>query len=193
MKIVGLTGGIGSGKTKVADMFSSFGVPVFNADESAKSQYKNPEVLHQLTVILNTDTILDINGELNKTELASIIFNDEKKRALVNELIHPLVKKDFDQWKKSFDIPYCIREAAILIESGSYKDCDKIIVVTADIHQRIERVMLRDKTSKEMVEKRIKAQMSDEERITYADFIIENNGDIKELYASVLKIHEELL
>lgn len=193
MKIVGLTGGIGSGKTLVADIFSSFGIPVFNADESAKSQYNHPDILRQLTQLLNTDMILNADGGLNKQTLASIIFNDEVKRKKVNDLIHPLVKKDFDDWKSAFDLPYCIREAAILIESGSYKDCDVIVVVTADLEKRIQRVMQRDKISQEHVEKRIQAQMSDEERIKFAHYVIVNNGTIKELYPEVLKVHEQLL
>jgi len=193
MKIVGLTGGIGSGKSLVADILSSFGVPVFNADESAKSQYKNPDVLQQLTSLLNTSDVINASGELNKQVLASIIFNDDKKRALVNELIHPLVKADFDKWKAEFNLPYCIREAAILIESGSYKDCDAIIVVTADVEKRIERVMQRDEVLREDVEKRIKAQMSDEDRVKFAHYIIENNGTVRDLYPVILKLHEQLL
>jgi dephospho-CoA kinase len=193
MKIVGLTGGIGSGKSVVADMLSSFGIPVFNADASAKSQYKDPKVIEQVAELVGSNDFINEDGELNKQKLAAIIFNDPVKRQMVNDLIHPLVKKHFDQWKNQFDLPYCIREAAILIESGSYKDCDEIIVVTSTIENRIERVVQRDHTSPEEVEKRIKAQMSEEERLTYANYIIHNDGTLRELYPEVLKVHEQLL
>src|SRR5688572_17993288 len=193
MKIIGLTGGIGSGKSAVADIFASFGVPVFNADQSAKSQYNDPVLVGQVSEVLGTTEFLEANGELNKQKLAAIIFNDPVKRQKLNDLIHPLVKKDFDEWKKNFDLPYCIREAAILIESGSYKDCDEIIVVTCSMENRIQRVMQRDQVTRESVEKRIKAQMPEEERLKYANYIIRNDGTLKDLYPEVLKIHEQLL
>jgi dephospho-CoA kinase len=193
LKTIGLTGGIGSGKTAVADMFSSFGVPVFNADDSAKEQYKKKEVLEQVIQLLGTREILDSEGQLIRSKLAAIIFNDPVQLNHINELIHPLVKKEFEKWRSGFDLPYCIREAAILIESGSYKDCDQIIVVISEMEARIKRVMERDGASRQEVEKRIRAQMSDEERLKYAQFIIQNNGSLADLYAQVLKIHEQLL
>ena len=192
MKIIGLTGGIGSGKTTVSNIFSSLGVPVFNADYEAKQLYKRPEVIGRVIEILKDKNIVDVNGEIIKSKIAAIIFNDSGKRDALNNLLHPMVKKRFIEWQSAHDFNYCLREAAILIESGAHLDCDKIIVVTSSLQNRIERVMQRDGETKEEVEKRILAQMKDEERVKFADFVIENNSTPESLYEKVLKIHQQL-
>lgn len=193
MKIIGLTGGIGSGKTTVANIFSSLGVPVFNADYEAKELYKNPDIIRKTIEILGNKDIIDSNGEIIKSQISAIIFTDPLKRTALNNLIHPLVKKRFSEWISQNPFNYCIREAAILIESDAHRDCDKIIVVTSPLKDRVERVMQRDGDAKNEVEKRILTQMKDEERIKFADFIIENDKTPEYLHEQVLKIHQQLL
>ena len=192
MKIVGLTGGIGTGKTTVAKLFNKFGVPVFYADTEAKYLYNDPEVVSEVAKLLNAPQIINPDGTLNKESLARIIFNDAEKRNTLNQFIHPLVKNKFDEWLNQNPASYCIREAAILIESGSYKDCNEIIVVTSPLETRIDRVMKRDQLDRTDVEKRILAQLSDEERIKYASFIIHNNGTEEDLSEQVKLIHSKL-
>lgn len=193
MKIVGLTGGIGSGKTTVSKIFSSLGVPVFYADIEAKELYNNKEVIAKTKAILGEENILDKKGSLIRAKVASIIFKDEKKRDALNNFLHPLVKKRFDEWLSKQHYSYCIREAAILIESGSYKDCNKIIVVSCPMEIRINRVMQRDGISKQEVEKRMVAQMKEEDRLKYADFVIINDKNEEDIYNEVLKIHHQLI
>lgn len=193
MKIVGLTGGIGSGKTTISNVFASLGVPVFNADYEAKKFYGSTEVVEKAKNILGEENILDEHGHLIRSKVASIIFKDEEKRKALNDFLHPLVKKRFDEWASNQHYSYCIREAAILIESGSYKSCDKIIVVCCPIEIRIDRVMQRDGISKEEVEKRIQAQMKEEDRIKHADFVIVNDRKEEDIHLEVLNIHHQLI
>lgn len=192
MKIIGLTGGIGSGKTTVSKIFASLGVPVFFADDEAKKLYEDPEVIEQAKSVLQSNDIVDDKGKIIRQKIATIIFNDEKKRSALNQLLHPLVKKRFDEWMSAQSFSYCIREAAILIESGSYKDCDEIIVVASSMEKRINRVMERDGVKREDVEKRINSQITDDERMKYANFVIQNNSTTEDLYDQVLKIHQQL-
>lgn len=189
MKIVGLTGGIGSGKSTVAAIFEELGVPVFYADVVAKELYNDPNILAQVAEILEAP---DLANRFDKARMASIIFNDEAKRKKINAFIHPLVKLRFNDWMKNQSGAYCLREAAILIESGSYRDCDAVIVVACSVDKRIARVMQRDNLPKTEVENRIKAQMPDEERMQYAQFIIRNDGDQADLKQQVFNIHIQL-
>lgn len=192
MKIIGLTGGIGSGKSTVSKCFEELGIPVFYADTVAKNLYKSKEVVEAVKKILKVDKIVDDQGNLDRAMIARTIFNDNDKLIKINELLHPLVKEEFYKWIALQQAPFCIREAAILIESGSYKDCDAIIVVVADLEQRIRRVMSRDGLEKKQVEDRISKQLSDEQRLTYADFIIDNNGTPDSLMNQVKKIYDQL-
>ena len=172
-KIIGLTGGIGSGKTTIAKYFQSFGIPVYIADDEAKNIMQSSEII---AAIKNTfgEAIFE-HGTLNREKLANIVFNKPEKLELLNNIVHPAVKKHFEHWllqyKKSH---YVIYEAAILFESGGYKNCDFIITVTAPTDTRIQRVVERDKTTRELVLKRINAQWTDEKRISKSDFVIEN-------------------
>ncbi len=193
MKIVGLTGGIGSGKTTVSKCFEQLGIPVFYADTVAKYLYNSPQVVEQIKMILEVDNIHLENGELDRALIASIIFKDRKKLERVNGLLHPLVKEEFFKWMNEQNSPYCIREAAILIESGSYKDCDSIIVVTANMETRIQRVMQRDGVEEVEVRNRIMKQLSDEERAKYANYTIMNNGTVDDIEQQVNEIHKKLL
>jgi dephospho-CoA kinase len=193
MKIVGLTGGIGSGKTTVSKIFETLHIPVFYADDEAKKLYHSEEVLNNISYLVE-ENIQDTEGRLNRKKLASILFTDPEKLKKVNAYIHPMVKNVFEDWISNFssESMYVIREAAILIESGSYKDCDAIILVTAPEELRIERVMNRDGVNKEDVIERIRNQMSEEEKEKYADFIINNDGE-NPLIQQVLKIHHQLI
>lgn len=185
-KIIGLTGGIGSGKTSIAKYFEQKGIPVYIADDRAKMVSSKPEVVKKIITAFGNE-ILDNNKSISKEKLSNIVFTDKKKLQLLNSIIHPEVKKDFIGWVKMQNKPFVIKEAAILFESGSYKDCDLIITITAPIEERIKRVMLRDNISREKVLDRISNQWSDEERIKKSDFIIENTS-LTAAYEQVNKI-----
>lgn len=192
MKIVGLTGGIGSGKTSVCKAFEKRNVPVFYADDEAKKLYLDPVILKDLCEITG-QYILDKNGHLDKPLFSSIIFSNKEILEKVNAYVHPKVKEQFSTWYSQQNAPFCIREAAILIESGSYKDCDKIILVTAPLEERIQRVVKRDHTSYDAVKKRIENQLSEEEKKKFADYILENvditllDNKVNELYHQLLR------
>lgn len=172
-KIIGLTGGIGSGKTTIANYFREAGVPVYIADDEAKKITQTPEILDEIKKAFG-DSIFD-NSILNREKLSQIVFSDPEKLKLLNSIIHPAVRKHFENWiLKHENAPFVIYEAAILFESGSYKNCDSIITVTAPIETRIKRVIQRDNTTRELVLKRINAQWNDEQRISKSDFVIEN-------------------
>ncbi len=193
MKIIGLTGGIGSGKSTVSRIFEVLNVPVFYADDEAKALYESKLVIQAVTKLLGKE-ILNAEGKIDRKKMASLIFEDSEKLLQIQQLIHPLVKQRFKEWMDTYqkEALYCIREAAILIESGAYKDCDKIIVVTAPEEIRIQRVMKRDNISKQEVMSRIAHQMKDSERLKYADFIINNDGK-HPLIRQVIQIHHQLL
>jgi dephospho-CoA kinase len=188
-KIIGLTGGIGSGKTMIAKHLLSLGIPVYIADDESKKLMKTDEVEYSLRNEFG-DNIFD-DKVLNKEKLAQLVFNNPDKLEKLNAIIHPLVNKHFDNWVKSHkNSPFVIKEAAILFESGSYKYCDAIITVTAPIEIRIQRVLERDKTDRESILKRIQNQWTDEERIAKSDFVIHNtslNQSLKEIN-EILKI-----
>lgn len=189
---VGLTGGIGSGKTFISNIFTNIGVKVYNADNSAKVlMMSNTELINKLIQEFGKD--IYINGELNKKLLSSIIFNDEEKLKKVNSIVHPFVFADFAKWISNFkNQPYVIHEAAILFESGYNKQMDKTIAVIADKLIRINRIVERDKTTKAEVLARINNQVDDGDRIKLSDYIIYNNGN-ELLLPQVLQIHNQLL
>jgi len=172
-KIIGLTGGIGSGKTTVAKEFASQGIPVYITDQEAKNLMQSDSVLNQIKAEFG-DTIFD-NGVLIREKLSEIVFNNAERLAKLNSIVHPAVKKHFKQWLLEHqDSPFVIYESAILFESGSYKECDFVINVVTPLEIRIERVMARDKTTREKVLERVKNQLKDEEKSSKSDFIIEN-------------------
>lgn len=193
MKIVGLTGGIGSGKSTVCKIFEVLNVPVFYADQEAKALYESSQVIEAITNILGK-YILNTEGKIDRKKMAASVFEDSEKLLQIQQLIHPLVKKRFEEWSELFqkEALYCIREAAILIESGAYKDCDKIIVVTAPEKLRIQRVIKRENCSEQEVKSRMAHQMREEERLKYADFVINNDGH-HPLIRQVIQIHHQIL
>ncbi|MFN8275655.1 MAG: dephospho-CoA kinase [Flavobacteriaceae bacterium] len=172
-KIIGLTGGIGSGKTTVAKQFTEAGIPVYIADEEAKKILYQPEIISQIEATFG-DSVLEDN-QISRAKLAQVVFNHPEKLALLNSIIHPAVKKHFQQWLNEHQaFPFVVREAAILFESGTYHDCDFIISVIAPVEERISRVMQRDQVDKTAVLARINNQWTDEQRIAKSDFVIEN-------------------
>jgi len=178
---VGLTGGIGSGKTTIANLFAlHFSIPIYIADTKAKELVANNKQLQQEIVALLGEEAF-VEGRYNTAFVAQEVFSNKEKLDKLNAIIHPYVQQDFLQWKQFQQAPYVIKEAAILFESGSYRDCDFIIMVTAPLEERIKRVMLRDKIDRETVEKRIKNQWNDEKKIELSTFVIENREIDKNL------------
>ncbi len=188
-KIIGLTGGIGSGKTTIANQFSASGIPVYIADDEARKMMQSNEIRAKIKEKFG-NSIFD-GAILNRNKLAQIVFDNPEKLKLLNEIIHPAVKKHFDSWVLNYkNAPFIIYEAAILFESGNYKNCDLIITVIAPLESRIQRVIQRDNSTREMVLKRINRQWNDEQRISKSDFVIENvNPEItKSKVEEILKI-----
>lgn len=174
-KIIGLTGGIGSGKTTIASHFMAAGIPVYIADDEAREIMQSEEIVEEIRKTFGSEIFE--NDILNREKLAQIVFNNPEKLKLLNAIIHPAVKKHFRNWiVKHKNLPFIIYEAAILFESGSYRDCDKIITVTAPMESRIQRVIKRDNTTREQVLKRINAQWADNQRTAKSDFVIENSS-----------------
>jgi len=188
-KVIGLTGGIGSGKTTIANYFATMGIPVYIADDGARRVMQSDVILKEVKAVFG-QYIFD-GKVLNRAKLAQIVFNDKERLAKLNAIVHPAVKRDFELWMqehKNFD--YVIYEAAILFESGRYKECDIIITVTAPEEVRIKRVIERDKTTREQVLSRMKMQWDDEKRISMSNFVINNNNlkIAKEEVVKILKI-----
>lgn len=174
--IVGITGGIGSGKTFICNKFKDLGVPVYYADIRAKYLMENNDNLKQ-KLIEHFGKEVYSNNKINKAFLADRIFNNKEELRFINSIVHPAVEKDLELWKEANkDHQYLIKEAALLFENDSYKKLDKTILVHAPRNERILRVMRRDNTTKKKVVSRIKNQMSDLDKMTNADFIINNNG-----------------
>ncbi len=172
-KIIGLTGGIGSGKTTIANYFRAAGIPVYIADDEARKIMESPEIIAEIKNVFG-NTIFE-NDILIRSKLAEIVFDNPEKLQKLNAIIHPSVKKHFSEWILNYkSAPFVIYEAAILFESGSYKNCDFIITVTAPVESRVERVVQRDKTTSKNVLKRIAMQWNDEQRFSKSDFVIEN-------------------
>lgn len=172
-KIIGLTGGIGSGKTMVANYIKSLGIPVYIADDEAKKIMTTAKILKTISKEFGNEVI--DNGKLNRNILSQIVFNNPEKLHKLNSIIHPEVKKHFDAWvEKNKKHPLLFKEAAILFESGSYKFCDKIITITAPIETRLKRVIEREKTDRNSVLIRMQNQWTDEHRIAKSDYVIQN-------------------
>ena len=191
---LGLTGGIGSGKTTVANIFIELGVPVFFADDEAKKFLFDKEVKSKL-VRLFGNQILGLEGEINKVELAKIVFSNTNELKKLNALIHPLLMKEFELWvneKQTEKYPIVVLEAAILYEAGFEKFVNKTLTVSANIDDRIKRVMKRDNTQYNLVVDRINNQMSDKKRELLSDIII-NNSNNTMIVKRVVEIYNTLL
>lgn len=192
---VGITGGIGSGKTTVCRLLERFGVPVYYADDRAKWLMHHQEnVKAQLIAAFGTG-VYDQEGHLDRPYLAKIVFQDKEKLNVLNGIVHPAVHEDGRAWQEEQEkagVVYTVKEAALLFETGSYADLDKIVVVTAPEDVRINRVLQRETTTAEQVKARIQQQMPQEEKVKRADFVIEN-GAWESLNFSVSELHEKLI
>ena len=190
MKKIGITGGIGSGKTYVASVFQSLGIPIFNADIQAKKiMTSSRKLIKLLKEEFGNDIYKD--SDLNKEKLASIVFSNSDKLQKLNSLVHPIVKEEFNNWCKKQTSPYVIKEAAILFESNSHIGLDAVICVSAPLDLRMRRLLNRDDYSKKEIKKRIENQISQEEKEKLSDYIIVN--DEKDLLLpKIIKFHKEL-
>lgn len=188
--IVGLTGGIGSGKSTVAEIFKSIGIPVYDADQNSKQLIDEEPLQTKLVGLLGKEVLTA--GLIDRPKMASLIFNNEQLLTQANALIHPSVGAHFDQWVQSQSRSYVLKEAAILFESGSYEQCDKVIVVTAPDEMRIKRVMKRNGISRDEVMARMKNQWPESEKVKRADYVIKNDLS-KSLIKQVLKVHEDII
>ncbi len=189
--VVGLTGGIGSGKSTVAKLFEVMGVPVYNSDTRAKEMYYKPEVKEQVIRLLGTNAY-DENGKLNPAHISKIIFGDSGVLQKINAIIHPAVEADFKEFAQQHaKHKLILKESALVFEAGIYKKLDKTILVTSPMELRISRVMERDKINREEVIKRMNHQLPDEEKAPISDFII-NNDEKTGLILQVLNVFEKL-
>jgi dephospho-CoA kinase len=187
---IGLTGGIGSGKSTVAKVFEVLGIPVYYADDAAKRLMNEDDALkQQLITHFGKDTY--INGVLNRAHLSTLVFNNKEKLELLNSLVHPATIADATQWFSKQSSPYVIKEAALLFESGTADGLDKIIGVRAPETLRIKRVMDRDKVTAEEVKRRMNNQMQESIKMKLCDYIIENNEQ-QAVLPQVLHLHQQL-
>lgn len=186
---VGLTGGIGSGKSVVAKVFESLGIPVYYADDAAK-QLMNTDATLKAAIIKNFGKECYKNGQLDRKYLASIVFNNKEKLQLLNSLTHPATIADANKWMQRQKAPYIIKEAALLFESGANKGLDHVIGVSSPLSLRLKRVMQRDGLSKEEVMQRMNKQMDEDKKLKLCDFIIVNNEE-ELLLPQVLELHKK--
>ena len=189
--IVGLTGGIGSGKSTVAAMFKELDVPVYNSDDRAKYLMNTSIEIKEKLIALLSDKAYE-NGQLNRPFIAEKVFNDSELLANLNGIVHPVVRQDFLDWVKEQDACYVIQETALLFENNSQNLYDRIIVVTAPKELRISRVLDRDNSTREQVLARINNQLDDEIKIKSSNFVIENI-DLERTSSIVLQVHASIL
>ncbi len=191
MKIIGLTGGIGSGKTTVTKMFKGLGIPVYIADIEAKKLTNSSDIIQKKIIDVLGEKAY-VNGKLNNKYVAELIFNDVNLLKKINNIIHPKVAEHFNKWAIEQDAPYIIKETAILYENDGYKSCDFTILITAPLDVRIDRVLKRDSITKDEILDRIKNQWTDNEKRKFANFIIENIH-LDTTLKTVKRIHLNLL
>lgn len=192
MKIVGLTGGIGSGKSTIAKWFLELGIPVYNADlEAKKLMNENEKIITELTELFGEEVYQ--NGIYNRKLVSSKVFQDKELLHQLNQIVHPEVFKHFQNWVENQASDFVVKEAAILFESGSYKDCDWVVSVVADEEIRIKRVLKRDEISEEQIRQRINNQWTDTQRIEKSDFVIDNNSNLEDLKIKFDQLYKKLL
>ena len=191
-KIIGLTGGIGSGKTTVAKFIEEMGFPVYFSDDRAKEIVNDDEVLKNRIKELLGDEAYDENGFYNRKYVSGIVFNDDEMRLQLNALIHPAVKIDFENWVENQNSEFVFKETALLFELKLNESCYKSVLVTADDNIRIKRVMDRDQKTYREIEAVIDKQMPEKDKIKRADFVIFNNEGIDELKTATEKMMVEL-
>ena len=191
MIVVGLTGGIGSGKSTVAKLFLQLGIPVYNSDDVAKELMNNSNSLQaKIIELLGNDAILD--GQINRSFIAEKVFGNKKMLEHLNAIVHPEVKNHFSKWLKNQNSKYVIKESALILENNMQNQFDFIIVVLSDTTERIKRIKERDGRSLNQIKAIIEKQTSDDERCAHADYII-HNQTIEELKAQVENINHQIL
>ena len=191
MMVVGLTGGIGSGKTTVAGFFKEKGVPVYIADDAGKRLLEtSAEIREKVIELIGEDAYTGKSP--NRKHIASVVFKESEKLDALNKIIHPAVAKDFENWHSKQNSPYVLYEAAILFEAGGYKKCDLNILVTASKEEKLKRLQQRDQSTLEEIEARMAKQWSDERKKKLADFEIENH-DLALTRTRVDELHEIIL
>jgi len=191
---IGITGGIGSGKTTVCKIFETLGIPVFYADTSAKEiMVTDVDLVNGIKNTFGEDSY-GIDGILNNKYLADLVFNNPVELEKLNALVHPAVFRGFDRWLSniSANVPYILKEAALLFESGSYKNCDYSILVTAPFQTKLNRVMKRDGVNEEQVRIRMDKQLNDEEKAKLANFFIRNE-ETQSIVLQVYDLHKQYL
>jgi dephospho-CoA kinase len=189
---VGITGGIGSGKTTVCKIFELLHIPVFYADDVAKKLMVNDvELVNQIKAVFGENSYLK-NDTLNRKHISNIVFNDKNKLNTLNSLVHPAVFKAMDIWVSKQSSKYVVKEAALLFETGSYKKNDYNILVSCDLELRIKRIAKRDLISEEQIKARFDAQFSEDEKLKLTNFVIKNN-ETEFLIPQVLKLHQQFL
>jgi len=185
---IGLTGGIGSGKTTVAKIFKQLGIPVYLSDDRAKALMLENESLRKSLIGLFGEQAY-VDGVLNRAYLASIVFSNDEALTKLNELVHPILQKDFELWSSHQQSPYIIKEAAILLESGANKGLDKVVLVEAPKELKISRVVQRDHVEYEDVVARMNKQWTDSQKREHSDYVI-SNDEKSSLLEQVLKLHD---
>ena len=191
LKVIGITGGIGSAKTTVAKMFGTYGIPVYIADQEAKSLMNRSKVIRRKLIALFGDKAYTQEG-LNKKFIADKIFNNKLLLKQMNEIVHPKVASHFKRWLKKQNAPYVLKEAAILFENGSYKQLDAIITVTASMEDKINRVIKRDNTTRDKILAIMGNQWDDTKKIALSDYVIKND-ELENTMKQVAKIHQTIL
>lgn len=189
--IVGLTGGIGSGKTTIAALFRDLEVPVYDSDKEAKLLMSTSQSIRQAIILLLGKNAFK-DGTLNRSYISNMVFKDNKLLERLNKIVHPEVKKHFIDWKNEQNAPYVIQETALIFENKSQDNYDKIILVTAPIEIRIARVTARDSVTESSILDRINNQLTDTEKINMADFVVENIN-LERTTESIKHIHDQLL
>lgn len=192
-KIIGLTGGIGSGKSTVAQFIEESGFPVYNSDKRAKEIVNDDAYLKDRIKELLGNDAYDTEGKYNRKYVAGLVFENEKLLHQLNEMIHPAVRYDFENWVKSQSSKFVFKETALLFELGLHKQCYKSLLITAEDNLRMKRVMERDHKTYREVEAIMDNQMPEKDKIKKADFILYNNTDIEDLKAATEKILHEIL
>ncbi len=189
---IGLTGGIGSGKSLVADFFKLLGIPVYSSDVEAKQLMQTNILIRESLIEVFGEEVYFDSGELNRFKLAEIIFNNEDALKKVNGIVHPQVRLHYQEWlSQHIGVPYVIQESAILFDTGLYKNFNKIITVTADKEIRLQRVVERDSCSRESVLERMSKQISEQDKIEKSDFVIYNNSEL--IIPQIIAIHKQLI
>lgn len=189
---VGITGGIGSGKSMISQVFAGFGIPVFNADQVAKQLMEHDEPLKQSIKSTFGADVYDEAGHLQRALLAGRVFSDPQQLAKLNALVHPAAIRAGEEWAEAQKSIYSLKEAALLFESGSYQQLDAIILVTAPLSLRVQRVIKRDGVSEAQVMERVQKQWPDEQKIPLATYLIQND-DLHPVLPQVLAIHNSLI